>query len=241
VSGGGAQTEAALPRARPAAPASDQPPARGLRRWANQVERRFGGKRGLALHLLALLQMSVPWRRGVREIDWSRVERVVFVCKGNICRSPYAAAKALALGLPAVSAGLEATRDAPADKAACAQADCRGISLAAHRTARFEDLTGSAGDLVICMEPGQLRHIRASRSGFPAQMTLLGLWAQPPRPFIFDPYGLSGDYWKTCFDVIDDAVARIGSAWREHRGRPGPNPDNRLLAPLAAQHPRERL
>ncbi len=195
-------------------------PDRHRPRW----ERRFAGKRGLALHLLALLQTRAPrWRR-LCAIEWSAVERFVFVCTGNICRSPYAAAQAQALGLPAVSSGLEAARDAEANETAAAEAARRGIALAGHRTRPLQDLRLTAADLIVCMEPPHCRRIRGLMPEPPGQITLLGLWSRPQRPWIFDPYGISGEYWQSCFDVIDDGVGRIAAAWRERRGEARPLP-----------------
>jgi protein-tyrosine phosphatase len=41
------------------------------------------------------------------------------------------------------------------------------------------------------------------------QISLLGLWCDPPRPHIEDPYGLSEEYFSTCFGFIDEALNRI--------------------------------
>ena len=43
------------------------------------------------------------------------MKRLVFVCKGDFCRSAYAEGKVSALGFSAKSFGLEVTRELPAD------------------------------------------------------------------------------------------------------------------------------
>jgi protein-tyrosine phosphatase len=134
----------------------------------------------------------------------------VFICDGNICRSAYAAARAKKMGLPAVSGGLRATQDGPADPKAIKMAALRGIELASHRTRPAAAIGGLAGDLYLCMEPRQARSIaKLINRGPVGQVSLLGLWSHECRPFLQDPYGLREGYWHTCFDLIDSAVRRI--------------------------------
>jgi protein-tyrosine phosphatase len=187
---------------------SQHPVRRGL---ADRWTRQYGGRRLLVHAMLARLQIELPrWRR-LRTIDWRRVETVVFVCKGNICRSAYAAAKATALGLPSLSAGLEAVSGAPADAAAQRHAASRAVALAGHRTRRLEELTLDAAALVVCMEPRQATAIEKLRAGRAFQLTLLGLWSRPRRPFIFDPYGLGEIEWQVCLHIIDNAIDQIAA------------------------------
>ncbi|MGC1818407.1 MAG: hypothetical protein WA900_12230, partial [Casimicrobiaceae bacterium] len=71
---------------------------------SNLFPDRFGGKKAF---------LSTVWYSGqrltgrftrYRSIDWPHVSRLVFICKGNICRSAFAAEKARMLGRHAVSA-----------------------------------------------------------------------------------------------------------------------------------------
>ena len=41
------------------------------------------------------------------------------------------------------------------------------------------------------------------------QVTLLGLWSRPRRAHLHDPHTLSAAYFRTCFDLIDTAVAAL--------------------------------
>jgi protein-tyrosine phosphatase len=176
-------------------------------RWSD----RYGGRRLFVRAMLARVQMGLPpWRR-LRAIDWRRVENIVFVCKGNICRSAYAAAKAAALGLPSASAGLEAVSGAPANDAARRHAASRMVALNDHRTRRLDELMLNPGTLVVCMEPRQAAEVETMRTGRSFQLTLLGLWSRPLRPLIFDPYGLSDSQWNVCLDIIDNGIERIAA------------------------------
>jgi protein-tyrosine phosphatase len=156
----------------------------------------------------------MPWWRRFRQVDWHRVERLVFICRGNICRSAYAATKARALGVPSQSGGLHAKSGCLADNEARRHAAARGLSLEAHTTKVLRELAIGAGDLVICMEPPQLRAVRKVYPTFSGQLTLLGFWSQPHRPWIFDPFGLADEPWRYCLDLIDDAVWRITDLYR---------------------------
>ena len=175
----------------------------------------YGGKRGFVLNLRATAQTLLPAYRPMRRIDWARVERVVFICKGNICRSAYAQGRAGQARLPAVSAGLDTRSGLPADPTAITLGAVRGIDLGEHRTRRIDELEPGPGDLMICMEPPQAR---VAQARFPdAQVTLLGLWSRPRRPWLFDPYGLGDAYWRNCLDLIDSGIADIAARIRQAR------------------------
>ncbi len=180
--------------------------------------RHYGGRRLFLRHLVARAQTQMPRWRHLRLVDWDRVERIVFVCKGNICRSAYAAAKATSLGLPAVSAGLEAKPGLPADDQALRHAASRCISLSAHRTRRLAELTTGSEDLVVCMEPPQLVSLARMIARRGCQVTLLGFWSRPIRPWIFDPYGLSDAEWESCLDIIDGGIERLAAERLQRRG-----------------------
>jgi len=169
----------------------------------------YGGKRALISHLrsLTILKFGGLWR--YQRINWSRVRRLVFICKGNICRSPYARARVAAAGFPSASCGLSAGHGLPANPKAVLIAAERNISLVDHRTTAFSTFIPNCGDLVVCMEPWQAAAVESALAGQNIQVTLLGLWARPRRPILHDPYGLGDGYWRTCLSIIDDAVDRI--------------------------------
>ena len=177
----------------------------------------YGGKRGFLEHARARVLYALGTYGQDQEIDWAAVARLVFVCKGNICRSPYASAKARSLGAPAVSLGLEAADGSPADPAALRNALQRGVDLSAHRSLRAESTSFAAGDLVMVFEPVHLAEIRR-RSTRATPASLLGVWTPPKRPHIQDPYGRGDKYFQQCFSVIDANVAAIvGRMGRTHR------------------------
>jgi len=177
--------------------------------FGNFFEQRWGGKRGLLHHLgWNLINMSGSLRR-YKCVDWERVGRLIFVCKGNICRSPYAEARAHALGLAAASFGLDADTGVPADPAAVLAAHARGIDLRSARARRNGDLLIGARDLLVGMEPTHVRFLEGFSPEHGCQVTLLGLWSNPVRPYIADPFGRSQVFFTRCFLAIDSGIFNL--------------------------------
>lgn len=182
-----------------------------------RVRPRFGSYRGLARLLLANIEDRLGGYRRLRQIRWDQVKRVVFVCHGNICRSPYAERRAASFGLLTASFGLSADTDDPADHSALIVAARRGIELGQHRACAADDFEIRSGDLLVAMEPRQVRALARRLPVAPCQVTLLGLWSRPRRPHIHDPHRLSEAYWEQCLDVIDSAVRAIAERMRPGR------------------------
>jgi protein-tyrosine phosphatase len=190
-----------------------------IRRDPFGMRRRYGTWRGLARLGLAQLDCATGRTRVFTRVNWNQVNRLVFVCRGNICRSAYAEWRARALGLPAASFGLATTTGVGADAEARRAAVARNLDLSMHRTTDATDFLLRDGDLVVAME---LRHVAWVRRLFtdpePHQVTLLGLWSRPRRPHIHDPYGLDRPYFDSCFSVIDSAVTALSSRLRRPQG-----------------------
>lgn len=190
----------------------------------------YGGKRGFLEHSRARMLYALGRYRKICDVNWASVGRLAFVCAGNICRSPYASARASSLGVPTVSFGLRATDGAPADPVASRNALLRGLDLSAHRSARAEPSSFVAGDLIIVFEPSHVAEIsRWSKREMPAT-SLLGVWARPIRPHIQDPYGRSDRYFQQCFSVIDAHVGAIVANMVRH-GAPQSGEDAACCGP----------
>ncbi len=174
---------------------------------------RYGGYRGYLAHLRACAMYSFGVYPGRNAVDWSSVNRLVFICKGNICRSPYADARARLFGVRAASFGLNASPGSRADPLAVRNAGLRGVDLAAHRSAILDRAPVAQGDLLIVFEPAQLREVYI-RVGRAAQVALLGIWTPPYRPHVQDPYGRTDRYFQQCFAVIDANVAELARRMR---------------------------
>lgn len=175
----------------------------------------YGGYWGYLSHLRALAAHALGAFRAFRDIEWSKVDRLVFVCKGNICRSPYASAKARSLGVPSVSFGLEASDGAPADSAAARNARARGVDLTDHRSTRVDPSCIGRSDLLVAFEPEQLRAWQRRCADRALGVTLVGIWKRPIRPHVQDPYGRSDRYFQNCFSIIDTQVCELARRFFE--------------------------
>ena len=122
--------------------------------------------------------------------------KVLFVCTGNTCRSPYAEAVARSLGLEARSAGCDAWPDQPATKDARKTAELRGVDLAPHRSASLEQEQVDWADAIVCFDDPHL-----------AAVERLGGAAKARLARIADPY-ITGDY-ELAFDEIEAAVRSL--------------------------------
>ena len=79
------------------------------------VDARYGTYRGLIRLWLTEAERAFGRLNAYQDVDLGRVERMVFVCLGNVCRSPYAELLANEHGLPCASFGLSTTTGAPAN------------------------------------------------------------------------------------------------------------------------------
>jgi protein-tyrosine phosphatase len=103
----------------------------------------------------------------VTERATDRPLRVVFVCLGNICRSPiaervaeHAAAEAGITGVEFSSAGtISEEYDDPMDRRAAAVLKEHGYRYADHRARRITEVQIESADLVVAMEEVHLRRV----------------------------------------------------------------------------------
>jgi len=139
--------------------------------------------------------------------------RVLFVCAGNICRSPIAESflrrRLLERGVDDAlveSAGLIAIPgDVPipeTDRAASAA----GLDLSTHRARRLVPAMLGPGVLIYTMEEAQRLEIEAMPGADPSAVHLLGGLLDPPQE-IADPIGGSEDVFDQCVRLIDRSVA----------------------------------
>ena len=133
---------------------------------------------------------------------------MVFVCKGNICRSAYAEAVAKSLGIESISCGIDTVDGKPADDDAIRIASIRGIDLTHHKTKKISSVSFQTGDLFVVMELNQAKHLER-RLGENYMFTLLGLWGRPITPYINDPYGKPRLYFENCFNYIENSIYAI--------------------------------
>ena len=176
---------------------------------------RYGSRRGVVRTYWHKLLNLIGYYNKYYNVDWDSVDRLVFVCKGNICRSAYAEAVARSIGINAISCGISTIIDAPANPAAVEIAGKRKVDLKQHKTTPIMYLVLRKTDLLVAMEPWQADYLNRNlkRSHY---ITLLGLWAFPLRPHVQDPYGLSAIYFNNCFEYIEKSVYEIEKKFKSN-------------------------
>jgi protein-tyrosine-phosphatase/predicted ATP-grasp superfamily ATP-dependent carboligase len=150
----------------------------------------------------------------VRDDAGSRVSRVLFVCYGNICRSPLAElhARKLAPELEAASAGFHDTagRAAPAWYQRIAAE--LGVDLASCRSRRIDAAQVAWAQLIVLAD---LDNLACFEREFPEALgkaTMLGLFLPAPRAAIEDPYNLDPDRARAAAQKVMAAVEGL-AAW----------------------------
>ena len=175
-----------------------------------------GGRQATVKSLYYRLLFKLGVFRRYAKPDWSKVDRLVFVCLGNINRSAYGEAKARSLGMNSISYGIDADETKGASAEAIRNGGSRGIDLTPHGCRSIYNIELQAGDLILAVEPAHMHAIESALAtnnthGLPLQLTLLGIWSLSPSPFIQDPICRSDIYFGSCFDRIDEAIYRIKS------------------------------
>lgn len=153
----------------------------------------------------------------------ARSRSVLFVCKGNICRSPFAEHVARKLfhdlvgdakqSIAFQSAGLHVTVPKAPQKTAIVVAHRFGVSLEEHRSQPISQELVAASDVIVAMEGWQYDELRSRFKVYKDKICLLSLFFRDaPSRFgydafnIRDPYGGSQNTFEECFEKIERAV-----------------------------------
>ncbi|ORJ63402.1 polysaccharide deacetylase family protein [Geothermobacter hydrogeniphilus] len=167
------------------------------------------GRRVFLRSQLRKLALSLGQYSRFREIDPGRIKRLVFVCRGNVCRSPYAEKVAQRLGFPAVSCGTEVLHSSPAEQMAVRAALMRGEDLSEHMSKSIFDNNFQYTDCLIVMDPSQIQVAQKVADRVNCQVSLLGMWNIQKTPEIYDPYGRSIESFNECFMFISNCIDKL--------------------------------
>ncbi|MEP4546041.1 MAG: hypothetical protein ABJ000_07665 [Saccharospirillum sp.] len=173
----------------------------------NWINDRFGSKRGLLKYSLFEAKRMAGLYSSIKIARNTQPERFVFVCVGNICRSPLAEAMAKSKGYNAISYGLDTRGDDYADPRAIAFAQKHKLNLAQHRTRKIEDYIEYEGDLIVGMEPGHLLSLKGKN--YMSDVTLLGLYAPKAMAYIHDPYNTNSHYFSLCESTVIESTLSL--------------------------------
>ena len=148
---------------------------------------------------------------------------VLFICKGNICRSPFAEQLASKLqgegvipGIKFASAGLHVRKPVPSPENAIQVARRFGVDLENHRSQAISPELVESYDMIIAMEAWQYAELQSSFRQHQEKIFLLPLIdtnmqgkEQGYAAFnIQDPYGGPADAFEKCFERISHCIQR---------------------------------
>jgi protein-tyrosine phosphatase len=155
--------------------------------------------------------------------DWAsgqRVRRLLFVCHGNICRSPFAErlAKARLEGCIVYSAGVRAKPNLRSPEHLVQIAQTLGVDLENRRSVRIGPAHVAWADLILVMDADNFSSVAADFPDAVTKMTLLGLFAPTTSPVIGDPDPTSEDAILDALDQIREAVNGL-AAWLATDGK----------------------
>lgn len=211
------------------------------------TEPRIAGQSlGRAARLLRTVLTSraiMALRRSVRDLLWiSRgllvknpplplnVKSILFVCLGNVCRSPFAeklTARRVACRHPELqctSAGISTNKDRRSPKDACEAASTFGLDLNQHRAQPLTRELMERHDLVVVMEADQLVALRGFYPDLSTRIVLLSLFDDEAAPGyerfnIADPFMQPRGAYELCYLRIARALtgllSRLGLGIRE--------------------------
>ena len=141
-------------------------------------------------------------------------KRVIFLCKGNVCRSVYAERylqqqlASLDTPLEVISCGIDTDGGTPANSVGKKVAAERGVNLEGHFSQKLQELEISPDDLLVVMEPYMLA---ALPDGHGASIIMLGMLGDDRSPSISDPYGQPEAEFKRVFAAIESKVDSLRS------------------------------
>jgi protein-tyrosine-phosphatase/predicted ATP-grasp superfamily ATP-dependent carboligase len=146
--------------------------------------------------------------------------KVLFLCYGNICRSPLAAALAekRLSGVTIDSAGFHEQTGRICPQKILRIGKSFGIDLSSHRSARVtrDDLANA--DLVIAMDLENLNCVRLEFPEMANRTTLLGLFGTPEILAIADPYRADEAATSSICEQVRQGIEGL-AAWLEERNR----------------------
>ena len=176
-----------------------------------------------------LIDLAWVWRgRALRNppLPAPAIRQVLFLCQGNICRSPFAALRAAqklaAAGLPqiaCVSSGLKASQSPTSPAEAVEAAAAYGVTLGGHRAqdTTVEELT--AADVIVVMEVAHVERVRRRAPQVADRIQLLPLFEADRRRYggrervnLLDPFGHDAAAFAHCYRRVDAALDGLVAA-----------------------------
>jgi protein-tyrosine-phosphatase len=152
-------------------------------------------------------------------------QSVLFVCLGNICRSPYAA-RAIMRELPSSWGNLMRVDSAgfigpnrPSPQNATEVATERGVDLSDHRSKLISSRLIDSNDLVVVMEPWQRRDVLRISNRRGVRVLVLGDLRPHPGEAraILDPFDGRRELFERSYDDVDACIEQLARIMTDSR------------------------
>lgn len=175
-----------------------------LRAWS-----RARGLVDRAVHRLPILRASA--HEAARD-RWARARSVVFLCHGNICRSPFAErlARRAAPDKAVRSAGFYRRAGRAAPELAVEVAREHGVELDTHRSRVVDHATIDAADLVVVFDARNLASLAAWHPAARGKTIWFGALAATGPLALADPFGGTAADFRACYAQIARALPAAG-------------------------------
>lgn len=153
----------------------------------------------------------------------NNVQSILFVCKGNICRSPFAEKIALrnfnkTVPLNILSVGIHVDQPKPPPDEAITAAKHFGINISEHRSRSLTYALMESFDVIAVMEAWQYRYLKKIFQEFKDKIYLLPLFENRNHRKrgdkyshynIKDPYGKSVSEFIECYERITKCLDQL--------------------------------
>lgn len=186
-----------------------------MRQYLASLVRRLTRRTGIAL--LSARASTGSWRRRQRQrlLRLLRSGRtVLFVCRGNICRSPfaesYATQRSKSLGLTDIewtSAGTYPVARRESPESARAVGREFGIMLDEHRSRILDRALIDGAAAVVCMDSLEYGTLRREYPDAKRKLLFLKAFDTDPQGFeIADPWGKPAEEFRICYRQVASSV-----------------------------------
>jgi protein-tyrosine-phosphatase len=173
-----------------------------------------------------LLASTKAWRRAERRRLRRMLRanpRILFVCRGNICRSPFAEAYAnlrlFAAGLDSIqtsSAGSYPVADRPSPEAAREVCRAFGVSLDANRSRVLDSALTAWAGAIVCMDARDEQLLRSTFPEAGEKVFYLGAFnGASRRIFIADPWSKPVEEFRRCYAEVAAGVDGLIEAMKD--------------------------
>lgn len=171
------------------------------------IKDNFGSKKGFYNAIKFKLLFSLGFYNKYKKIDFSKVDNLVFICSGNICRSSLGEYVAKSLNISSESFGLHCRGGDPADPRAIDFGRKYNLDISKHITRNIKDYSAKESDLIIAMEPSHIKELE--EHGFANfQITTVPIWSMN-NIYLHDPFSTNMSFFNKCEENVLHGVKNI--------------------------------